>query len=196
MKKAIILIISSILLLFGIHMAYDSAKKLNIARCLGCIAMEPKVEKFKEFWIEYPKYYVKKGIPSHPEWIINESKEKILMLFFWAPACEPCERQWEEMKKAGMVEGSEEHGRMTENFSYVKLFSINAPYDKKGDAIRIYTAKGDVSTPTTVILFNKNGTIYWYAFSGEANGKGNRPNIRELIKIIEKAREEKHALSI
>ena len=96
------------------------------------------------------------------------------------------------MKKAGIVEGNEEGGRITANFSYVELFSINAPYEERGEAIRIYTKKASMDTPTTVILFEKNETIYWYAFSGEANGKGGRPDINGLINILEKAREEKY----
>jgi thiol-disulfide isomerase/thioredoxin len=193
MRKAIYLMVALIILAAGANTAYDSVKSLNIARCLGCIAMEPKAVKFVEFWVEYPEHYNNKGIPPHPDWVINASKQKVVMLFFWGPSCEPCEWQWEAMKKAGLVKGSEENGSATANFSYIQLFSINAPYDdEKGEAIRIYTPKGDTGTPTTVILFEKNGTIYWYAFSGPANGEGGRPDINGLINILEKAKEEKY----
>ncbi|MCD6448328.1 MAG: hypothetical protein J7L58_04710, partial [Thermoplasmata archaeon] len=57
---------------------------------------------------------------------------------------------------------------------------------------KIYHPKEILEAPTTVILFEKNGTIYWYAFSGEANGKGGRPDINGLINILEKAKEEKY----
>ena len=191
MKKVIYVAIAFALLVAGFYLAYDRAKELNTARCWGCIAMQPKAEKFTNFWIEYPEGYKAKGIPPHPDWIINASKEKVVMLFFWGPACEPCEKQWEDMKKAGLVIGSEENGTITQNFSYVKLFSLDVTKER-GNTIKIYTKDGSESTPTTVILFEKNGTIYWYAFSGRADGKGGRPSIEELINILEKAKEEKY----
>lgn len=192
MKKVAFLIMIAMILSAGIYFEYERVKALNIARCLGCIAMEPKAEKFKEFWIEYPESYKRSGLPKHPSWLVNESREKVVMLFFWGPACHPCERQWNAMRKAGIVEGNEENGSFTENFSYAKLFSINQPYDEKGSTITIYNPQGDTGTPTTVIIFEKNGTVYWYAFSGEANGEGGRPDINELINILEKAKEEKY----
>ncbi len=192
MKKITFLIVALIILSAGIYFGYEKVKALNIARCLGCIAMEPKAEKFKNFWVEYPSSYEMNGIPPHPSWLVNESREKVVMLFFWGPACHPCELQWNAMKNAGIVKGSEENGSFTENFSYAKLFSINQPYDEKGNIITLYTSDRSTGTPTTVILFEKNGTVYWYAFSGEANGKGGRPDINELINILEKAKEEKY----
>ncbi len=189
MKKIIALIICAITLSSGFLIAYDTVKRLNIARCLGCIAMYPKAIKFS-FWVEYPKEYKNKGLPPHPEWIVNESK--VILLFLWGYACEPCEKQWEEMKKAGIVEGTEENGTVGGNFSYVKLYAINGQEEK--DLVRIYNKRGEVELPTTVILFKKNETIYWYAFSGPADGKGGRPNIEELIKILEMAKEEKNVL--
>lgn len=192
MKKAIVLLLALALVAPGAYLAYTHVEALNISRCLGCIALEPKAEKFEEFWVAYPSSYKNKGIPAHPQWVINESREQVVMLFYWGPSCEPCDRQWENMKKLGMVEGTERDGRMTENYSYVTLFSLNAPFDKNGDSIRIYHRKGGTETPTTVILFERNNTIYWYAFSGEANGEGGRPTVEELGNILEKAREEKY----
>ena len=49
-----------------------------------------------------------------------------------------------------------------------------------------------MEAPTTVILFEKNGTIYWYAFSGDANGEGGRPTVAELVNILERAEVERN----
>jgi hypothetical protein len=94
------------------------------------------------------------------------------------------------MKHRGLVTGSEQDGGIAENYSYVSLFSLNAPFDERGDTIKMYTYDKSTGVPTTVILFGRNETIYWYAFSGEANGKGGRPTVEELITILERAREE------
>ena len=101
-------------------------------------------------------------------------------------------KQWENMKKSEIVEGNKKNGVMTENFSYVTLFSINAPFDSIGDSIKLYTQRGDTGVPTTVILYEQNGTVYWYGFSGDANGKGGRPNIDGLVFILERAKEAKN----
>jgi len=191
--KIIYLCIIIAILFAGSYLSYERVEQLNETRCLGCIGMQPKVEKFKEFWIKYPKSFNREGLPLHPSWIVNISKEKVVMLFFWSPACKPCKEQWEEMKKVGLVEGSEENGRIGENFSYVALFSIDIT-SSEGNIIKIYTPDGNRVTPTTVILFEKNNTIYWYAFTGKADGKGGRPSVEELIKILEKAKEEKYDL--
>ncbi len=192
MRKKIMLIVMVAIFLAGIYTAYEKTKALNELRCLGCIAMLPKTKEFKEFWIEYPAWYKNEGTPEHPSWVINASLEKVVMLFFWGPACEPCEQQWEDMKKAGMVKGSEGNGNITQNFSFVKFFSINVAGDEKRNTVRIYTEDKSDSVPTTVILFQKNGTIYWYAFSGKADGKGGRPSIEKLIEILEIAKEERN----
>jgi len=194
MMKKLLVIIMALILSGGIYVAYETTKLLNELRCLGCIAMLPKTKEFKEFWIEYPSWYKNEGMPEHPEWIINASADKVVMLFFWGPACRSCEEQWEDMKKAGMVNGSEENGRISKNFSFVAFFSINVAGDEKGDAIRIYTKDRSNRVPTTVILFQKNGIIYWYAFSGKADGKGGRPTVEKLKEILELAKEEKNDL--
>ena len=96
------------------------------------------------------------------------------------------------MKLAGIVEGNEENGKISKNYSFVELFSINVAFDEKADTIKIYTKDGNYITPTTVILFQKNGTIYWYAFSGKADGKGGRPDIEKLKEILVMAKERKN----
>ena len=192
MKKIFYLLVAAALLFSGAYIAYKKVESLNVARCLGCIAMEPKVEKFAGFWVEYPEYYKQKGIPQHPQWIVDEAKKKVVMLFFWFEGCEACKKQWENMKKHGMVEGSEADGSFTENYSYAILITIDIVNSKDKDILKIYHAKEKMEAPTTVILFEKNGTIHWYAFSGEANGKGGRPDINGLINILEEAKEEKY----
>ncbi|MEM2935515.1 MAG: hypothetical protein QXF32_04040 [Candidatus Thermoplasmatota archaeon] len=185
--KKILLCVTIILLISGAYLSYDKTKKLNEMVCQGCIAIISKSQKFEEFWIDYPHSYGIHGLPNHPDWAINYSKNKILMIFFYGPACEPCLQQWEEMKNAGIVEGSEEDGSFSENFNYAMLVTIDVAKDS--DTIRVYNPKG--STPTTVIMFEKNDKIYWYAFSGPPDGEGGRPSIEELKSILEKAKGEK-----
>ena len=192
MKKAIYIGIAIIILASGVYVAYRQVEALNVARCLGCLAMQPKTEPFKAFWVEYPSFYKKSGLPSHPSWLVNESKQHVVMLFFWFEGCGACKSQWENMKKYGLVEGGEADGKFTENFSYAKLITIDIINSPMKNILKIYEKEGRMKAPTTVILFEKNGTIYWYAFSGEANGKGGRPSVDELVKIIEKAEEEKN----
>ncbi|MBC7081308.1 MAG: hypothetical protein H5T44_03595 [Thermoplasmatales archaeon] len=186
--KKIFLAISIILLISGAYTRYKKTKELNEMVCQGCIAIISKSQKFEEFWIEYPHGYGMSGIPSHPQWALNYSKDKVLMIFFYGPACEPCNQQWEEMKKAGMVEGNEKDGKFSENFSYAILFTIDISDDRE-DTIIVYNSKRSV--PTTVIMFEKNDKIYWYSFSGPPDGKGGRPSIEELKNILERARDEK-----
>ena len=186
--KKLLLLISIILLVSGTYTSYEKVKKLNEMLCQGCIAIISKSYKFDKFWVEYPSIYEIKGLPSHPSWAVNFSKDNILMIFFYGPACEPCEQQWEEMKKAGIVEGRKENGSFSGNFSYAKLVTIDISKDKE-DIIKIYNTRNSV--PTTVIMFEKDGKIYWYAFYGPPDGKGGRPSIDELKTIMEKARMEK-----
>lgn len=49
MKKVIYVAIAFALLVAGFYLAYDRAKELNTARCLGCIAMQPKAENLLTF---------------------------------------------------------------------------------------------------------------------------------------------------
>lgn len=196
MKKALLLLVALVLLVPGMYEFYGHIESLNTMRCLGCIAMEPKAIAFEEFWISYPGSYKNSGIPEHPAWIVNESRNNVVMLFFWGPGCEPCESQWEKMKRVNLVKGTEADGMISENYSYVSLFSINAPFDEKGDALKIYQQKGEIETPTTVVLFERNNTIYWYSFSGEANGHGGRPSINDLIRILETAWENQHDMRL
>jgi len=186
--KKLLLCTAIILLISGAYLCYNKTKKLNEMVCQGCIAIVSKSQKFGEFWIEYPHNYGMNGMPSHPEWAINFSKNNILMIFFYGPACEPCLHQWEEMKNVGMVEGNEEDGKFSRNFSYAILVTIDISKDAE-NTIRIYNSKSSV--PTTVIMFEKNEKIYWYAFSGPPDGKGGRPSIDELKNILEKAKGEK-----
>ena len=121
MKKAIILLIAIGLIIPGAYYAYDRAKALNISRCLGCLSMEPKATEFDSFWIEYPDDYKNSGLPEHPQWVINETQQSIVFLYFWGPSCIPCEEQWKNMKNEGLVQGEEKGGQITENYSYKLL---------------------------------------------------------------------------
>ena len=186
MKKLAVIIVSILLFAVGFHYAYEKSKVLNESRCLGCIALLPKAEKFEDFWVEYPPFFNKKGVPEIPQWLLNESKNHVVILFFWYKGCDPCKAQWEDMLKAGIVKGSEENGKLA-NYTNATLITIDILNDERSNLLPIFTpAKSTPSTPTTVILFTKNQT-YWYAFSGRADGRAGRPSVEKLNEIIKEA---------
>ncbi len=191
MKKIVAVAIAFLIFSVGFYYAYELSELLNKSRCLGCIALLPKASKFHGFWTEYPPFFHKKGLPQLPQWLLNESKNHVVILFFWYKGCDPCKAQWEDMVKAGIVVGSEENGKMAANYSKnVSIITIDIVKSEFGNLLEIFTpAKATPSTPTTVILFTTNQT-YWYAFSGRADGKAGRPSIEELEGIIREAIEE------
>jgi len=189
MKKLTAIAMAAIIFVVGFHFAYEKSKLLNESRCLGCIALLPKASKFHGFWTEYPSFFHKKGYPDFPEWLVNESKNHVVILFFWYKGCDPCKAQWEDMVREGIVTGSEENGKMTSGYN-ATIITIDIINDKLGSMLHIFTpAKETPSTPTTAIIFTTNQT-YWYAFSGRADGRAGRPSIEELKNIIKEAIEE------
>lgn len=183
------IIISLAFFVGGWYTAYEKSSDLNESTCLGCIALNPIVESFSEFWTEYPDGYSREGGVPHPQWVVDElNNSKVVMLFFWYHGCEPCSRQWNDMLHAGIVEGSESSGKMAGIYAKnVTLFTIDVINSERKDNIKIYTPKGDIGTPTTVILTMKNGSIMWYAFQGPADGSGGRPSIEKLESILNDA---------
>lgn len=183
------IIISLAFFVGGWYTAYEKSSDLNESTCLGCIALNPIVESFSEFWTEYPDGYSREGGVPHPQWVVDElNNSKVVMLFFWYHGCEPCSRQWNDMLHAGIVEGSESSGKMAGIYAKnVTLFTIDVINSERKDNIKIYTPKGDIGTPTTVILTMKNGSIMWYAFQGPADDSGGRPSIEKLESILNDA---------
>ena len=182
MKKIVAVAIAFLIFSVGFYHAYELSELLNKSRCLGCIALLPKVSTFKEFWVQYPSFFHKKGSPTLPDWLLNESKQHVVMLFFWYKGCDPCKAQWEDMVKNGIVVGSEENGKMAPNYSKnVSIITIDIVRSELGNLLEIFTpAKAIPSTPTTVILFTTNQT-YWYAFSGILDASMVKKIIREAI---------------
>ncbi|MEA2054243.1 MAG: hypothetical protein U9O96_03885 [Candidatus Thermoplasmatota archaeon] len=189
MRLAQVIGIAIALVLFtgGVYTSYEKSRNLNEATCLGCLALNPIVKSFSGFWVEYPEGYDKEGnnVP-HPSWVVDElSKGKVVMLFFWYHGCDPCSRQWSDMKNAGIVEGSEENGCMDERYKKnITLFTVDIINSERKDVIKIYTPKGDIGAPTTVILTLKDGNVLWYAFQGPAGGDGGQPSLKQLEEIL------------
>jgi len=173
----------------GWYTAYEKSAEFNKNTCSGCVALNPIGEPFSEFWVEYPKEYKRGRIVPHHQWVVDElNKSKVIMLFFWYHGCEPCSRQWNDMLHAGIVNGSEDSGKMTGEYAKnITLFTIDVINSEKKDTLKIYTPKGKEVTPTTVILTMKNGSILWYAFQGLADGDGGRPSIDGLEVILNDA---------
>ncbi|KAA0003726.1 MAG: hypothetical protein FE048_01025 [Thermoplasmata archaeon] len=169
----------------GIYDAYDNARILNENRCWGCLALDPIGKIYDGFWIEYPKDYGKGKEVPHPEWVKEElDNGSVVMLFFWYEGCYSCEVLWEKMKKEGIVEGDEAHGKIV-GFENVTLFTIDTIKDERRDALSIYSKRN--GSPTTVILFKEDDTIYWYAFEGSEIPKDKNGKEITVKKILEDA---------
>jgi len=185
MKLAIIgMGIAAILLLSGGYLAYDKTHILNENRCWGCLALNPTGKIYNGFWIDYPKEYGK-GKIKHPDWLKNAlNNTHVVMLFFWYKGCSACKLLWEEMKEEGIVEGDEANGKIV-GFENVTLITIDTVNDERKGALSIYSQKG--GSPTTVILFKEDDTIYWYAFEGSNLPKDENGKIVTVKEIIEDA---------
>lgn len=183
MKSAIIGILIAVpLLVIGMYNAYNDAQVLNENRCWGCLALNPIGKIYDGFWINYPEGYGKGKIIYHPEWVREAlNNTRVVILFFWYKGCSSCAVLWEKMKEEGIVEGDEANGKIV-GFENATLFTIDTLNDERKDAIFVYSQGG--GAPTTVILFKKDDTIYWYAFEGsdlpkDKNGKS--VTVKEII---------------
>ncbi len=185
MRRAIIGIgIAAIIFLSGSYLAYNKTQILNENRCWGCLSLDPKGKLYKGFWIDYPEEYGKKNI-SHPEWLKEELENvSAVMLFFWYEGCFSCEVLWEKMKKEGIVKGDEAHGEIV-GFENVTLSTIDTINDEERNALYIYSQRG--GSPTTVVLFKEEDTIYWYAFEGSNLPKDENGKMVTVKKILEDA---------
>ena len=88
------------------------------------------------------------------------------------------------MKEEGIVEGDEANGKIV-GFENVTLITIDTVNDERKGALSIYSQKG--GSPTTVILFKEDDTIYWYAFEGSNLPKDENGKIVTVKEIIEDA---------
>ncbi len=168
------------LLVSGIGLGgYALSKRITLVPCYGCMALNPRFTPFKGFSTENV---------SHPDWMIDTLKDgKVVFIFLWQIGCDPCEAQWDAMKNAGIVKGTEENGEIGDRYKdEVKLFSLNSVRDNGTEAMNTYNPGG--GTPTTVILtlVKDNETnevkIGWYSFAGYEPCK---PSMSYLEKIIE-----------
>jgi len=182
-------IIALVILVVGGFNAYLTAQRLNESTCLGCLALNPRVTPFTEFWYNYPNSYGSKAgeVVQHPPWVVEEVKNgSTVMLFFWYHGCQPCKQQWNGMKEIGLVEGTEEEGRMTSTYaSNVTLINIDVINSERKSSRSVYTPSGQEDfTPITAIVSGNASGLAWYAFQGPADGDGGRPSVRDLIDII------------
>ena len=165
------LIISVIWLVIGVSLeGYEITKSQNEVLCLGCLALDPVVDEFEGFWVEHPE---DDKIPKHPGWVKDElGKKKVVFIFLWDDGCTPCDEQWDDMKDAGLVKGSEDDGEMAKYTGNVTLFSLKASDNDRGSEARdIYDPNGGGhGTPNSIFLTkegNSETTIYWWAGEGK-----------------------------
>ncbi len=159
---------AGVLLAAGAIVAYETAQQFNENRCWGCLALDPAGTAFDGFWNTYPSLYGSRAgsTVSHPAWIrgaLNDSQ--VVMLFFWYTGCSSCKALWDKMRDKGTVTGSEANGDVT--LANVTLYSIDFLYgdnETRGDAFDVYTITR--GAPTTVVLYEKEGGVRWYAFEG------------------------------
>ena len=169
--------------------AYETSQRLNESTCLGCLALNPRVASFTDFWSIYPDSYGNKEGKDvqHPMWVTNEvNNGTVIMLFFWYNGCQPCKQQWDDMKEIGLVEGNEDDGRMSPPYaSNVTLITIDVINSERTNARKVYAypSREDYTPITAIITRNASGLI-WYAFQGPADGNGGRPSVQKLTDII------------
>ncbi len=160
---------------------YVLSKRISSVPCYGCMGLNPRFTPFEGF--------LTKNV-SHPDWVIDTLKdEKAVFIFLWGGGCTPCTAQWDDMKNAGIVKGSEENGEIDNRYvDGVKLFSLDtgSRTDLRGEeAMNVYTLGG--GTPTTIIitLVKDNETnevkIGWYSFMGYQSGKPSMSNLEQII---------------
>ncbi|MGC9554110.1 MAG: hypothetical protein ACP5EK_02255 [Thermoplasmatota archaeon] len=185
-------LIALVVLAGGALNAYVTSQRLNESTCLGCLALNPRGAPFTDFWSAYPDSYGSREGKEvqHPSWVTGEvNNGSVAMLFFWYHGCQPCKQQWDDMKKRGLVEGSEEDGRMAPPYKQnVTLIPIDVVNSDRTDARTVYAQPGrEEFTPITVVVTGNQSGLSWYAFQGPADGEGGRPSVQELIDIIEMA---------
>ena len=153
--------------------AYMSVQNHSAVPCLGCLGLSPVSGEFEEWWIDYPEGHVKEGQPvGHPSWILEALDEyEMIILFFWQDECPPCEKQWEDMKDAGLVSGSEANGKLIKYTEIAYLYSLDVADPKhnyRDIMYDIYDPEGyRQGTPTTVFLVTlHDNNIGWYSQKG------------------------------
>jgi hypothetical protein len=184
--------VMGVLLAAGTHVAYETAQTFNENRCWGCLALDPVGKAFDGFWTTYPPAYGgREGENvSHPGWIRAELNETpVVMLFFWYPGCGSCKTLWDKMNDEGTVVGGEADGDVTlDNVTLYSIDFVSGGNDTRSRAFDVYTI--DRGAPTTVVLFKKDGAIYWYAFEGATYSKDRNGDTLTMRQLLERALEE------
>jgi len=151
--------------------AYVYVQDHSSVPCLGCLGLSPLSGEFEDWWIEYPEDHSKAGQEvGHPDWVLQELKEKeMVLIFFWQVACGPCEDQWEDMKDEGLVSGTEQDGELEKYTDIVSLYSLDIGKPNYRSALETYDPQGyNLGTPTTTFLVTlHSGEIGWYSYKGQ-----------------------------
>ena len=190
--KIIALIVAGLLLTVGAIGAYEASRRFNENRCWGCLALDPAGKVFDGFWTTYSSLYGgKEGRNvSHPPWISKALNDTaVVMLFFWYRGCSSCKVLWDKMKDEGTVTGSEADGDII--LDDVTLYSIDfltGDNETLSQAFNVYTI--DKGAPTTVVLFKKDDTIYWYAIEGATYLKDRNGETMTVHDLLDTALEE------
>lgn len=186
------LVVAGVLLAAGAMVAYDTAQTFNQNRCWGCLALDPAGKVFQDFWVAYPSLYGEKEgnqVP-HPAWIRSALNETpVVMLFFWYRGCSSCKELWDAMREEGTVTGSEAHGDITiDNVTLYSIDFLHGDNETRSQAFDVYTIiRG---APTTVVLFEKEGTVHWYAFEGATYPRDSNGAVMTVQNLLEEALEE------
>ena len=159
--------------------AYTYAREEGEVLCLSCLGLDPVVPGFDDWWVNYPSSFEKAGSPvSHPSWVRDSLRNyDVVMIFFWQPACDGCDEQWEDMKDDDLVQGTESSGSMDKYSSEVKLYSLDIQKTNGRDAFDAYAQfRPKPGTPTTTFVIRlPDGSIGWYSHlnkmsAGEVDG--------------------------
>ena len=180
--QALALCVVFALLVSGVGLGgYVLSKRISSVPCYGCMGLNPQFIPFKGF--------LTKNV-SHPDWVIDTLEDgKVVFIFLWGTGCGPCDAQWNDMKNAGVVKGSEGNGEIGDRYvDDVKLFSLNPVGDCGIDAMNTYNPGGGDPTTVIITLVKDNKTdkvvIGWYMFEGYLKGN---PTMLYLENVVESA---------
>ncbi len=152
--------------------SYSYTQQSSSVKCLGCLALNPIIPDFEDWWVEYPSGHPNSGAAvSHPAWVKSDlDKYDAVFIFLWSDGCLGCEEQWEDMKDQGLVTGEEDGGSLAKYKGRVILYSLDARDNSRGtNSISVYDPKGaQHGTPTSVFLVKlATGEIGWFAVEGQ-----------------------------
>lgn len=148
--------------------------------CWSCLGLQPHSSP-KGWLVDYPD-----GKPvNHPAWIREMLKNGPVFIYVHQVPCTGCEVQWKDMIKGGIITPD---GNLTSEYrGKISFVILDATYgsptrDRALEVLKTYSL-GVQGTPTTVVLTEKNGEVYWYSKSGVVYAEELKKVLNEAIEM-------------